>query len=141
MDNMRRQPHVQKRRIRWQRPRVLVFVTMSGQQIPTVRRAVDRRFPLRAAAHRANPSAFAGQNRPALRFSQMGQSTNLPVKNASQPEYHAMMTLLWNRRAAITNSSDPIANSASASSHRCDQPAPRRIMPRVMLMKYVAGTK
>lgn len=47
----------------------------------------------------------------------------------------AMMTLLWKRRAAMMIRTAPMAKSASASNHRCRIPAPRRMMPRVMLMK------
>jgi hypothetical protein len=50
-------------------------------------------------------------------------------------EYHAMMTLFWKRRAAMTSSMEPKRKRAAASIQRCTQPAPRRIMPRVMSMK------
>src|ERR1700730_14265497 len=48
---------------------------------------------------------------------------------------HAMMTLFWHRRAATISKNVPMAKSARPSIHRCWIPAPRRIIPRVMLMK------
>jgi hypothetical protein len=80
-------------------------------------------------------SALAGQKRPGLRFWQIGQCTDDPPESDKNSEYHAMMTLLWNRRAAITSKSVPMTKSASASVQRWTHPAPRRMMPRVMLMK------
>jgi PhnB protein len=53
---------------------------------------------------------------------------------------YAAMTFFWNRRAAAKKSKAPMIVSINPSNHRCRRPAPRRMMPRVMLMKYVAGT-
>jgi len=48
---------------------------------------------------------------------------------------YAAMTFFWNRRAAAKKSKAPIIVSISPSNHKCLRPAPRRIIPRVMLIK------
>src|SRR3984885_3168721 len=53
----------------------------------------------------------------------------------------AEITLFWNRRAAMIRRNVPIAKSARPSVQRCLIVAPRRMTPRVILMKYVAGIR
>ena len=117
--DIRREPHVKQRRVGRKRPRVLILVTMRRGDIAAVRRAVDGHFPLCPAAHGTDFVGFCGAKTP--RFSLLTNWTNhewSPGEAREKTEYHAMMTLLWKRRAAMISSTVPIPKRASASIHR-----------------------
>src|ERR1700744_4006695 len=100
------------------------------------RQQISRHYAGGTSAHDANTGPNAGIDglrrwRPL--FHEFHDST--------VPWIQAEMTLLRKRRAATTSRNVPIARSARPSVHRCRIVAPRKITPRVMLMKYVAGIK
>jgi len=153
-DEIRGQANVEQRRVGGELARVSFFVAMRGDEVSAVGRAVEGDFAFGAAADGADGFGFGGaeaagfafltdrtgQKYPLERRVNRAKSARrggraLQVRVLGRTEYHAMMTLFWKRRAAITRSMVPMKKRATASIQRCAQPAPRRMMPRVMSMK------